>query len=177
MEVIDFLKSLKDQADAHTADIANRLRKDQADATPYTLSVGTSAAMDNAVRKSELIGGFLRPYRLFKNVSTIETSAYIRTGQDPKIIDSLSNGSAYKITNIKITAIVAAGLASTITIKSNGAVIYTQTMALVNLPVVGKVVDILGFATSQPANITLPATLTVSSSSGTFEVFIDGVLI
>ena len=133
--------------------------------------------MDNAVRKSELVGGLLRPYRLFPSVGSADVGASVRSGQDAKIADGFELGQAYKITTIKITTITAPGLASTITIKSNNVVVYTQTVALTNTPAVGKIIDLLGFATSQPTNITLPTTLTCSASSGTFEVFVDGVLI
>jgi hypothetical protein len=176
MEVIDFLNSLKNTVTGHTTDItSNLLRKDKADATPYTLGVATSATMNDAVQRKELIGGVLRPYRNFKNVGTTFVGATVRANQEPTIIDTLGLGTAYKVTNIRVTTVTAPTLATVITIKNNGVTIYTQTLALVNIPAVGKAFDVLGFTNSYPADVTLPALLTVSSSAGVFDIFVDGV--
>jgi uncharacterized phage infection (PIP) family protein YhgE len=64
------LGTLQQTVTQHTTDIANRLRKDQADATAFPLGVPAAAAMDKAVRKEELAGGIQRPYRVFMNVGS-----------------------------------------------------------------------------------------------------------
>jgi hypothetical protein len=157
--------------------LANLLRKDQADSTPYTLSVAPAAAMSNVVTKAEIVGGVLRPYRLFSPVGATPVGANVRAGQNATITDSLGLGMAYKITKIQVQTISAPTLLSTITIKNGSTTVFTQNVALAAIPAVGKVLDLLTLAAAMPANLTLPATLTCTASSGSFEVFLDGVLV
>jgi hypothetical protein len=182
MEVIDYLKGLFQKTEANTTDINTKvLRKDKPDSTQYPLTVAPSSNLDNAVTKAELVavfmGGFLRPYRIFFQVKATPVSASMRTGQKEAITDVLGLGMVYKITKIQVATITAPSLTSTITVKSNGVAIFSTTMVLGAAPVVGKLLDLLGAATTQPGNLTLPAVLTVEATSGTFEVLVDGVLI
>lgn len=178
MEILDYLASLKAKINTNTTDISNRLRKDQADAPPFTLGVGSSQTMNDAVTKKELVGGLLRPYRLFKNVGSVATGATVRAGQDPQVTDVFGAGMVYKITNIRVTTITQPTLTSTITIKANGTTIYTMNVAVGLLPGIGKIVELLTLTGSTyPADVTLPATFTCTASAGTFDIFIDGVLV
>lgn len=176
MEVIDYLKSLKDQADAHATEIANRLRKDQPDSTPFTLSVGAPTSMSSAVTKAELVGGVLRPYRVFRNVGATPVGATVRTGQNAPVTDALGLGMVYSISSIRLKTIALPGISSTITIKANGTTIFTKTLLLANISAVGALTDLLGIGTTMPPDLVLPATLTCSASSGTFDFIIDGLL-
>ncbi len=159
-------------------DIGNRLRKDAADATPFPLGVPAAPSMDKAVQKSELAGGIQRPYRVYQNVGSTPVSAYLRGTQQAAIVDALGLQQVYVLTTVRIKTISAPTLASTISLYKNGGstAIFSQVVALANIPAVGKVLDILTLSTSLPADITLPATITASSSNGTFEIIIDGVL-
>jgi len=159
-------------------DIGNRLRKDVADSTTFPLGVPAAPSMDKAVQKSELAGGIQRPYRIYQNVGTTPVSAYLRGSQQAQIVDALGLGQVYVLATVRIKTIVAPTLASTISLYKNGssAAFYSQVVALTNIPAVGKVLDILTLSTSLPADIALPATITASSSAGTFEIIIDGVL-
>ncbi|KAA9333417.1 hypothetical protein F0P96_10635 [Hymenobacter busanensis] len=170
------LPGLQQTVTQHTADLGNRLRKDQADATAFPLGVPASQDMGKAVQKSELAGGIQRPYRVFQNVGSTPVSAYLRPGQTAPIVDALGLGQVYALLVVRIKTLVSPGLASTITLYRNGTSFYTQTIALASLPVVGKVLDILSLTTTLPADVVLPATITASASAGSFEIIIDGIL-
>lgn len=176
MEVIDYLKSLKDQATTQAADIANRLRKDQADSTPFPLGVGAPTAMSSAVTKADLVGGLLRPYRVFRAVGATQVGATVRTGQLAAITDFLALGMVYTITSIRLKTIALPGVSTTIIVKANDTTIFTRNLLLANISAVGALTDMLGIGTQMPADLVLPATLTCSASSGTFDIIVDGLL-
>jgi hypothetical protein len=156
--------------------LANLLRKDQADATPFALSVGAPTAMSSAVTKADLVGGVLRPYRVFRNVGSTLIGATVREGQNATIMDVLALGMVYSITSVRLKTIALPGVSTTITIKANGSTIFTKTLLLANISAVGALTDLLGIGTVMPVDLTLPATLTCSASSGTFDIIVDGLL-
>jgi hypothetical protein len=160
----------------HSTDIGNRLRKDVADTTPYTLGVAQAVNLTDAVRKIDLVGGLLRPYRSFKAIGATATNAQVKPGQDATITP-LIDGQVWAITAMRLKTVTLPGVSTVITVKSNSTTIYTQTLLLSALPAVGKVLDLLSIGTTLPADVALPALITVAASSGTFDLLLDGVLI
>jgi hypothetical protein len=82
----------------------------------------------------------------------------------------------YSLQRVTIKTLTAPTLASTITLYRNGTSFFSKTVALTGIPAVGNLLDILSLGGTLPADITLPATITATSSSGTFEIVIDGIL-
>lgn len=158
-------------------DIGNRLRKDQADATPYPLAVPVATGMDKAVQKSELVGGIQRPYRVFQNVGATPVGAYVRSGQVAAVSDGLALGQVYALTTVRLKTVAAPLVASIVKVYANGTEVYSTTVALATIAAVGKTLDLLALTgAALPADITLPATLTCTASAGTFEIILDGIL-
>ena len=141
------------------------------------LTVTAPTGMDHAVRKSDLIGGIQRPYRVFMNVAAAPVAAYVRSGQNATIVDGLALGQVFVLTAVRIKTLAAPTISTVIKGFSNGTEIFSATLLLSALPVVGKTLELLALATTAlPADVVLPATLTFSASSGTFEVLADGIL-
>lgn len=154
------------------------LRKDQDDSTAYKISVGaTPSNLNDAIRKGDVIGGYVAPYRIFRNVSSTDVRATTPTGGVEAITDPYNAGGKFLFDRIVMRVVTPPGLSSVVTVKSNGVQIWQSTIALGALTTVGKLTEILNLQGSYPADLTLPATLTVSASSGAFDFRIYGQIV
>ena len=141
------------------------------------LVVLAPTALDHVVRKSDLIGGIQRPYRVFPNVAAAPVGAMVRTGMSAPIVDSLNLGQVYALTLLRLKVLTAPAVSTTVKGYRDGVEFFSLTLLLAALPAVGRTLDLLALAAAPvPADIVLPATLTFSASSGTFEVLADGIL-